>query len=120
VAAGRFLLIFNRGVRMRLPDGSERAVEELKVFVLANPMLVRFDLERASFRDGQLAYGTSQTKCGEFLLSILEVEGNAPGAQVRIRGSWGEAQSYDLTGSHNEEAAVASDEAMRALTGKRP
>jgi hypothetical protein len=105
------------GVRMRLPDGSEHAVEELKVIV---PMLVRFDLERASFRDGQVAYGTSQTKYGEFLLSILEVEGNAPGAQVRIRGPWGEVQSYDLTGSHNEEAAVASDEAMRAPIGKRP
>lgn len=105
------------GVRMRLPDGSEHAVDEFKVILIANPMLVLFDLERASFRDVQVAYGTSQTKYGEFLLSILEVEGKASGAQVRIRRPWGEIQSYDLTGLHDEETSVASDESMRALIG---
>jgi hypothetical protein len=106
-------------VRMRFPDGSEHEVEELKVSVLANPLLVRFDLERASFRDAQVAYGTSQTKYGNFLLTILEAEGNMPSAQVRIRRPWGEMQSYNLASEHSIEPVGASDEAMRALIGER-
>ena len=103
------------GVRMRLPDGTEHGVEEFKVVILANPLLVRFDLERASFRDAQVAYGASQTTYGDFLLTILETEENMPNAQVRVRRPWGEVQSYDLVGEHSTEPAIASDEAMRAL-----
>lgn len=108
------------GVRMRFPDGAEHAVEELKVAVLAHPLLVRFDLERASFRDAQVAYGVSPTKYGELLLTILAAEGTTPSAQMRMRRPWGEVQSYDLAGKHSAAPAVASDEVMRALIGKRP
>lgn len=107
------------GVRMRFPDGAEHEVEELKIVILANPLLVRFDLERASFREAQVAYGTSQTKYGDFLLRILEAEGSTPSAQVRVRRPWGEVQSYDLAGKRSAEPALASDEAMRKLVGKR-
>ena len=112
-------LAMQAGVRMRLPDGAEHEVEELKVAVLANPLLVRFDLERASFRNVQVAYSTSQTKYGDFLLTILEAEGSTPSAQVRVRRPWGEVQSYDLAGKHSADPVLASDEAMRKLVGKR-
>lgn len=103
------------GVRMRLPDGSEYEIDGLKVVLLANPLRVCFDLERVSFRDSQVAYGSSQTKYGDFLLTILEAEGSKPSAQIRVRRPWGELQSYNLTGGAVEDFPIASDEAMKAI-----
>jgi len=103
------------GVIMRLPDGLEYEIDGLKVALLANPLKVCFDLERVSFRDSQVAYGSSQTKYGEFLLTVLEAEGSKPSAQIRLRRPWGELQSYNLTGGPVEKPAEVSDEVMKAI-----
>lgn len=106
------------GVRMQLPGGDEHEVYQLKVAILANPVTMRFDMERATFRDAQLAYGTSSNDKGEFLVTILEAEGSAVSAQVRIRRPWGEVQTYSLAGKPKDSWCVASDESMKALVGR--
>jgi hypothetical protein len=103
------------GVRMRFQDGLEYEIDGLKVALLANPLVVCFDLKRFSFRDSQAAYGSSQTKYGDLLLTIVEVEGSKPSAQIRVRRPWGELQSYNLTGGAVEDFPIASDEAMEAI-----
>jgi hypothetical protein len=103
------------GVQMHLPDGLEYEIDGLKVVLLANPLVVCFDLERFSFRDVQVAYSSSKTKYGELLLTIVEVEGSKPSAQIRVRRPWGELQSYNLTGGAIEDFPIASDEKMKAI-----
>jgi len=105
------------GVRMRLPNGDEHAVHELKVVLLAHPLIVRFVMERASFRDAQIAYGSSSNDKGEFLVTIVETEGSTVNAQLRIRRPWGEVQTYSLAGKTEDTWGVASDDAMKALVG---
>lgn len=105
------------GVRMCLPNGEQHEVKELNVFLIADPLLVRFELERATFRDMQVAYGNSKSEKGEFLLTILEAKEGAPMAQVRIRRPWGEVQTYPLAGNLEDQPSAASDDAMRALIG---
>jgi hypothetical protein len=103
------------GVKMRLEDGLEYGIEGLKVVLLANPLVVCFDLERFSFRDREVAYGPTQTKYGDFLLTIVESEGIKPSAQIRLRRPWGELQSYNLTGEAIKDFPMASDEEMKAI-----
>ena len=103
------------GVLMRLPDGLEYEIDGLRVALLANPLRVCFDLEEFSFRDAQAAYGSSQTKYGDLMLTIVEVEGSKPSAQIRVRRPWGELQSYNLTGGAVEYFPIASDEALKAI-----
>lgn len=105
------------GVRVCLPSKSEYEINGLKIVVAANPLVVSFDMEQASFRDAQVAYGVSQTKYGEFLLTILEKEKDTPSSQIRIRRPWGEVQTYNLDKDVEEEYRQASDEDMRALIG---
>jgi hypothetical protein len=109
------LLGMKQGVRISLPDKSEYEINGLKIVVIANPLIVSFDMEQASFRDTQVAYGASQTKYGEFLLTILEKEKGVPSSQIRIRRPWGEVQTYNLDKDVEEEYRQASDENMRAL-----
>jgi len=109
------LIPMKAGVLMRLPDGLEYEIDGLKVALLANPLRVCFDLEQVSFRDAQAAYGSSQTKYGDFLLTIVEAEGSMPSAQIRVRRPWGELQSDNLTGGAFEYFPIASDEAMKAI-----
>lgn len=111
------LLGMKQGTRISLLNGSEHEIDGLKIVVIANPLVVSFDMEQASFRDTQVAYGTSQTKYGEFLLTILEKEKGAPSSQIRIRRPWGEVQTYNLEKDVEEEYRQASDEDMRALIG---
>ena len=105
------------GVRLCLPDESEYKIDGLKIVIIANPLIVRFKMEQVSFRNTQVAYGVSQTKYGEYLLTILEKEEGAPSSQIRIRRTWGEIQTYNLDNDVEEEYHQASDEAMRALIG---
>jgi hypothetical protein len=103
------------GVLMRLPDGLEYEIDGLKVALLANPLRVCFNLERFSFRDAQAAYGSTKTKYGDLLLTIIEVEGSKPSAQIRVRRPWGELQSYNFAGGAVEDFPIASEEAMKAI-----
>jgi len=105
------------GVRIRFPNGLEHDVEELKVVFIAKPVLAHFDLQRASFRGTQVAFGVSRTEHGDLLLTIVEAEGSSPSAQVRLRGHAGEVQAYDLAGGRTPGPPAASDEAMRAIVG---
>jgi len=114
-AGWEILIPTKPGVIMRLPDGLEYEIEGLKVALLANPLKVCFDLERFSFRDRQATYGSSQTKYGNFLLTIVEGDGIKPSAQIRLRRPWGELQSYNLTGDAIKDFPMASDEEMKAI-----
>lgn len=105
------------GVRMRFPDGMEHDVQELKIAFIAKPFLAKFDLQRASFRGAEIAFGSSHTQYGDLLLTIVETEGTPPSAQVRVRGPSGEVQSYDLIGRRTPGLPIASDETMRTLVG---
>lgn len=59
-SAGWEILIPTKpGVLMHLPDGLRYEIDGLKVALLANPLKVCFDLDRVSFRDSQVAYGSS-------------------------------------------------------------
>jgi hypothetical protein len=102
-----------QGVRIILPDKSEYEINGLNLMIVANPLVVSFDLEKASFRDTQVAYGVSQTKYGEYLLTVLEKEKGKPSSQIRIRRPWGEIQTYNLDKDVEEEYRQASDEDMR-------
>lgn len=106
------------GVRMRLSNGNEHEVHELKVAFLANPLMVSFEMERAIFKDAQIAYGSHSNVKGDFLVTILEAEGSSVSAQVRVRRPWGEVQTYSLVDKTESTWSVASDEAMRALVGR--
>ena len=110
------LIPMQSGVRMRLPNGDEHEVHKLKVAVLANPLMMRFEMEQAAFRDAQIAYGSSSNDKGAFLVTILEAKGRSVNAQVRVRRPWGEVKTYSLAGkTYKEKWSVASDEAMMAL-----
>jgi hypothetical protein len=118
-AGWEILFPFKPGIRMRLPTGVEHQVDSLQVAILADPLVVPFSLKRASFRGAEIAFAEAQHKSGDMLMTILETEGAALSAQVRVRRPWGELQTYQLAGnSVGDVVPVASDETMRALIGR--
>lgn len=118
-AGWEVIIPMKSGVQMRFPGGSEHSVRQVKIAILANPLSVSFDLANASFRDAQIAFGTSKTKYGDFLLTMVESEGEKPSGEVRVRRPWGEVQNYPLAGDDDPAPKAASDQAMSALIGFR-
>jgi len=106
------------GTRMRLPNGEEHEVRQLKVVFIAKPLLVPLDMARAGFKDAEISYGSSLNDKGEFLVTIIEKEGSTVKSQLRLRRPWGEVQRYSLAGESQDRERVASDKAMKALFGK--
>ncbi len=92
------------GVRMYLPDKSEYEINGLKIVVIANPLIVvGFEMEQASFRDTQHGICVSQTKYGEFLLTILEKEKACLVRRSEFVDHGEEVQTYNLDRDVEEE-----------------